>query len=83
MSVFLTGKDIEIVSLHIELDSGHNSDAFPTDPAASVDTDEDGMPDDWNPGKTDSTTGLVLDAFPDDPDRRTKTRASAITGGLS
>ena len=38
-------------------------DAFPNDPAASVDTDGDGMPDDWNLGYTaeDSTTGLVLD----------------------
>ncbi|MCH1554149.1 MAG: hypothetical protein L7S45_06100, partial [Luminiphilus sp.] len=27
-------------------------DAFPTDPAASVDTDGDGMPDDWNEGAT-------------------------------
>ncbi|MGK3966183.1 DNRLRE domain-containing protein [Sorangium sp. So ce1667] len=42
------------------------SDAFPLDPAASVDTDGDGYPDAWDPGRTqaDSTTGLVLDAFP-------------------
>lgn len=43
------------------------SDAFPTNPAASVDTDGDGYPDSWNPGKSaaDSTTGLTkLDAFP-------------------
>ncbi|XXT21708.1 DNRLRE domain-containing protein [Sorangium sp. So ce429] len=42
------------------------SDAFPLDPAASVDTDGDGYPDAWDPGQTqaDSTTGLVLDAFP-------------------
>jgi len=41
-------------------------DAFPTDPAASIDTDDDGYPDEWNAGKTkaDSTTGLELDAFP-------------------
>lgn len=40
-----------------------NVDAFINDPAASVDTDGDGLPDDWNPGYTavDSTTGLVLD----------------------
>jgi hypothetical protein len=33
-------------------------DAFPEDPAASVDTDGDGMPDDWNEGKSqaDSTS---------------------------
>jgi hypothetical protein len=44
-------------------------DAFPTDPAASVDTDSDGHPDAWNLGKTkeDSTTGLHRDAFPTDP----------------
>jgi len=49
---------------------GDDSDAFPTDPAASKDTDDDGYPDEWNPGKTkaDSTTGLELDAFPADPD---------------
>lgn len=43
-------------------------DAFPLDPAASVDSDGDGYPDVWNPGYTqaDSTTGLTLDAFPDD-----------------
>ena len=41
-------------------------DAFPDDVAASVDTDGDGMPDDWNEGygATDSSTGLVVD--PDD-----------------
>ena len=40
-------------------------DAFPDDPAASVDTDGDGKPDDWNEGKSeaDSTSdpALVLD----------------------
>jgi hypothetical protein len=43
-------------------------DAFPLDPAASVDSDGDGYPDAWNPGKSeaDSTTGLVLDAYPND-----------------
>jgi hypothetical protein len=43
-------------------------DDFPLDPAASVDTDGDGYPDAWNPGRdeSDSTSGLVLDAFPDD-----------------
>jgi parallel beta-helix repeat protein len=49
----------------------NHEDAFPTDPAASVDSDGDGYPDAWNPGMTvdDSTTDLILDAFPDDPDR--------------
>ncbi|MBN1390580.1 MAG: hypothetical protein JXA22_08065 [Candidatus Thermoplasmatota archaeon] len=44
-------------------------DAFPTDPAASIDTDGDGFPDIWNPGKSadDSTTGLKLDLYPLDP----------------
>lgn len=44
-------------------------DAFPTDPAASVDTDGDGFPDQWNEGYdiSDSTTGLSLDEFPSDP----------------
>jgi len=46
----------------------NTQDAFPLDRAASVDTDGDGYPDAWNAGRTqaDSTTGLVLDAFPQD-----------------
>jgi len=42
-------------------------DAFPLDPAASVDRDGDGKPEEWNPGMSeeDSTTGLQLDE-PDD-----------------
>lgn len=45
-----------------------DDDAFPNDPAASIDTDGDGMPDDWNEGKTslDSTTGLTVDSDDDD-----------------
>jgi len=38
-------------------------DAFPTDPAASVDTDRDGYPDALVNG-VPSTTGLLVDAFP-------------------
>ena len=40
-------------------------DAFPSDPAASEDTDGDGYPDSWNNGysQDDSTTGLSLDEF--------------------
>ena len=40
-------------------------DDFPDDPAAALDSDLDGAPDSWLPGKTaaDSTTGLQLDAF--------------------
>ncbi len=50
---------------------GDNSDAFPNDMAASMDTDEDGYPDRWNQGmnEDDSTTGLKLDKYPNDPDK--------------
>jgi hypothetical protein len=50
---------------------GNNKDDFPLDPAASLDTDGDRTPDAWNPGrsKENSTTGLVLDAYPNDPRR--------------
>ena len=43
-------------------------DAFPLDIAASLDTDHDGYPDAWNAGysQADSTTGLSLDAYPQD-----------------
>ena len=46
----------------------NTADAFPLDPAASVDTDGDGYPDAWNAGRSqaDSTTGLTLDVFPQD-----------------
>jgi len=46
----------------------NREDDFPTDPAASVDTDRDGYADAWNPGmrKADSTTGLRLDDYPND-----------------
>ena len=42
-------------------------DGFPDDPAASVDNDFDGQPDDWNQGKSsgDSTTGLSVDTDDD------------------
>jgi len=47
-------------------------DDFPYDPSASVDSDDDGYPDRWNPGKSqqDSTSNpsLELDEFPNDPD---------------
>jgi hypothetical protein len=47
---------------------GNGLDAFPLDPAASQDTDRDGYPDVWNPGHdaSDSTSGLVLDSYPQD-----------------
>ena len=43
-------------------------DDFPTDIAASIDSDNDGYPDTWNSGYSanDSTTGLTLDACPAD-----------------
>jgi len=50
-------------------DSVENAlDMFPMDIAASADSDGDGYPDSWNDGysETDSTTGLTIDAFPDD-----------------
>ncbi|MGI9277914.1 MAG: hypothetical protein ACR2PT_24090 [Endozoicomonas sp.] len=46
----------------------NTEDAFPTDPAASIDTDKDGYPDAWNPGYTqeDSNSNLSIDAYPND-----------------
>lgn len=48
-----------------------NDDAFISDPAASVDSDGEGYPDEWNEGydEEDSTTGLKLDAYPNDSTR--------------
>jgi hypothetical protein len=45
-------------------------DAFPNDPAAAIDTDGDGKPDDWNEGKSeaDSTSDPVLVLDDDDDD---------------
>ena len=45
---------------------GDNGDVFHYDIAASVDSDRDGYPDEWNEGMTkeDSTTGLRLDKYP-------------------
>ncbi len=44
-------------------------DDFPADPAAAVDSDDDGSPDEWNEGKTveESISGLHIDQFPNDP----------------
>jgi hypothetical protein len=55
-------------------------DAFPYDPSASVDSDHDNYPDFWNPGKSekDSTTGLELDAYPNDPERYSKDSATGF-----
>ncbi|WP_019026095.1 DUF5011 domain-containing protein [Colwellia piezophila] len=57
-------------------------DAFINDAAASVDTDGDGYPDDWNEGKSavDSTSApvLALDAFPTDPTETTDTDGDGV-----
>ena len=48
-----------------------DEDAFPNDPAASVDADGDGAPDAWNENATPeqiAASELVLDAFLDNPD---------------
>ncbi|MDA9915746.1 MSCRAMM family adhesin SdrC, partial [Luminiphilus sp.] len=45
-------------------------DAFPSDPAASLDSDFDGFPDQWNVRATMEQieqSSLALDAFPSDP----------------
>ena len=49
-------------------------DAFPDDPAASVDTDGDGKPDDWNPGydASDSSSSPPLSLDEDDDDDGTR-----------
>lgn len=63
---------------------GDNADTFPDDPAASVDTDGDGYPDVWNAGKTelDSTTGLKLDLYPEDPKQWEKSSDSGFIPGF-
>ena len=45
-------------------------DAFPNDPAASIDSDGDGYPDAWNGEASEEQiagSSLVIDAFPNDP----------------
>ncbi len=58
-----------------------SEDAFPNDPAASVDTDGDGMPDDWNEGVDDiliSESTLTLD---DDDDNDGYTDEEELADG--
>ena len=45
-----------------------SADAFPFDPAASIDADSDGKPDDWNTGysEADSTSSPQLTLDEDD-----------------
>ncbi len=62
---------IEIYSEDSDIDGiADISDDFPEDTSASIDTDNDGFPDEWNEGKSwiDSTSdpALRLDAFPND-----------------
>lgn len=48
------------------------ADRFADDPAASVDTDNDGHPDYWDPTASAAdiaASGLTIDAFPNDPAR--------------
>jgi len=57
-------------------------DAFPNDPAASVDSDGDGHPDNWNAGATAAqiaASGLTLDGAPNDPNVWADTTAPVMT----
>jgi hypothetical protein len=67
--------DLDCISDGVDWDDDNDGvsddgDDFPFDLAASIDGDEDGRPDLWNPGldANYSTTGLTLDPFPDDFD---------------
>jgi len=62
-----------------------DEDAFPNDPAASTDTDGDGMPDDWNLGYSarDSESGLVLDLDDDNDGYSDKEEEEAGTDSLN
>jgi subtilisin family serine protease len=58
-----------------------DEDAFPNDPAASVDADGDGAPDAWNENATPeqiAASELVLDAFLDNPDEWLDTDGDGI-----
>jgi hypothetical protein len=46
-----------------------HKDAFPDDPAVSIDSDGDGYPDKFNEGYTQNDTDKELDMFPDDKDK--------------
>lgn len=67
----LNSVDDGLVCWSIDTDGdgvGNNIDAFPTNIAASVDTDADGDPDDWNAGcdaTCQSGSGLALDTDDD------------------
>jgi len=73
--------NISLISHHNGLNSNSEPvDRFPTDAAASVDSDGDGLPDEWNEGQgeSDSTTGLTLDAFPLDASETLDTDGDGI-----
>ncbi len=56
-------------------------DAFPYDPAASIDSDGDGYPDAWNPNATQAqiaASTLKIDAYPNDT-----ARWQEVSGGNS
>jgi hypothetical protein len=58
-----------------------SEDAFPNDPAASVDDDGDGAPDAWNENATQEqidASDLVLDAFVGDPDESLDTDGDGV-----
>ena len=71
----LSGADIRFDETCVGDDSDSDgvsdaNDAFPSDPAASVDSDGDGYPDAWNPGATQEqidASGLTLDELPNEP----------------
>ena len=69
MAVLVIDGGIVRFHIYVPVDDSDNDgvpnaqDAFPTDPAASVDTDHDGYPDAMVSG-VPSTTGLTVDAFP-------------------
>ena len=59
----------------------NSEDAFPEDPAASLDSDGDGAPDNWNADATEeqlAATTLVLDALPFDANETIDTDGDGI-----
>lgn len=74
VSVFMGSTNTETISEYEPSNDtdgdgvANTEDAFPNDIAASLDTDRDGYPDQWNDGfdAEDSTADLSLDAFPVD-----------------
>ena len=62
-----------------------DDDAFPNDPAASIDTDLDGQPDDWNPRATESqiaASSLVVDLDDDNDGFTDEEELAAGSGAL-